>query len=110
MLRRNSIRADRYCSAVIAVRSRGGRSGAKSSGHQAGKVRCQEVGSICGTSENDRPYAFLFAQGVRVDPQDNIWIVDRASRMVVKFDQTGKVLLTLGRRLEAVGEHAAAFA
>ena len=24
-----------------------------------------------GTSENDRPYAFLFAQGVRVDPQDN---------------------------------------
>ena len=57
-----------------------------------------------GTSENDRPYAFLFAQGVRVDPQDNIWIVDRASRMVVKFDQSGRVLLTLGRRLEAVGE------
>ena len=57
-----------------------------------------------GTSENDRPYAFLFAQGVRVDPQDNVWIVDRASRMVVKFDPSGKVLLTLGRRLEAVGE------
>lgn len=57
-----------------------------------------------GTSENDRPYAFLFAQGVRVDAQNNVWIVDRASRMVVKFDQTGKVLLTLGRRLEAVGE------
>jgi len=57
-----------------------------------------------GTSENDRPYAFLFAQGVRVDPQNNVWIVDRASRMVVKFDQAGKVLLTLGRRLEAVGE------
>jgi DNA-binding beta-propeller fold protein YncE len=57
-----------------------------------------------GNSENDRPYAFLFAQGVRVDPQDNIWIVDRASRMVVKFDPSGRVLLTLGRRLEAVGE------
>jgi 6-bladed beta-propeller protein len=57
-----------------------------------------------GTSENDRPYAFLFAQGVRVDPLDSIWIVDRASRMVVKFDQAGRVLLTLGRRLEAVGE------
>src|SRR5262245_17597815 len=26
-----------------------------------------------GTSENDRPYAFLFAQGVRVDPQNNVW-------------------------------------
>ena len=57
-----------------------------------------------GTSENDRPYAFLFAQGVRIDPQNNVWIVDRASRMVVKFDQAGKVLLTLGRRLEAIGE------
>jgi NHL repeat-containing protein len=57
-----------------------------------------------GTSENDRPYAFLFAQGVRVDAQDNVWIIDRASRMVVKFDKAGKVLLTLGRRPEAVGE------
>ena len=62
------------------------------------------VREIGGSSENDRPYAFLFAQGVRVDPQDNIWVVDRASRMVVKFDSAGRVLLTLGRRLEAVGE------
>jgi hypothetical protein len=57
-----------------------------------------------GTAANERPYAFLFAQGVRVDSQNNVWIVDRASRMVVKFDQSGRVLLTLGRRLEAVGE------
>jgi len=66
---------------------------------RAGKF-LREIGTI----ENGRPYAFLFAQGVRVDPQNNVWIVDRASRMVVKFDQSGKVLLTLGRRLEAVGE------
>src|SRR5215218_10853905 len=59
---------------------------------------------IGGSNPNNRPYSFLFAQGVRVDPQDNIWVVDRASRMVVKFDQSGRVLLTLGRRLEAVGE------
>jgi hypothetical protein len=56
-----------------------------------------------GTKDN-RPYNFLFAQGVRVDPQNNIWVVDRASRMVVKFDQQGRVLLTLGRRPEAIGE------
>jgi hypothetical protein len=56
-----------------------------------------------GTKDN-RPYNFLFAQGVRVDPQNNIWVVDRASRMVVKFDQSGRVLLTLGRRPEAIGE------
>jgi 6-bladed beta-propeller len=57
-----------------------------------------------GTKDDNRPYNFLFAQGVRVDPQDNIWVVDRASRMVVKFDQSGRVLLTLGRRPEAIGE------
>ena len=57
-----------------------------------------------GTKDDNRPYNFLFAQGVRVDPQNNIWVVDRASRMVVKFDQSGRVLLTLGRRPEAIGE------
>src|SRR4029079_1694250 len=57
-----------------------------------------------GSNPNNRPYNFLFAQGVRVDPQNNIWVVDRASRMVVKFDPTGRVLLTLGRRPEAIGE------
>src|SRR6476646_3607873 len=57
-----------------------------------------------GTKDDSRPYNFLFAQGVRVDPQNNIWVVDRASRMVVKFDQSGRILLTLGRRPEAIGE------
>jgi DNA-binding beta-propeller fold protein YncE len=57
-----------------------------------------------GTGPAGRPYAFLFAQGVRVDPQNNFWIVDRASRMVVKFDPSGRVLMTLGRRPEAIGE------
>ena len=57
-----------------------------------------------GTKDDNRPYNFLFAQGVRVDPQNNIWVVDRASRMVVKFDQSGRILLTLGRRPEAIGE------
>lgn len=31
-------------------------------------------------------YGFLFAQSVRVDPQDNIWTVDRGANVVVKFD------------------------
>ena len=31
-------------------------------------------------------YGFLFAQAVRVDPQDNIWVVDRGSNMVIKFN------------------------
>lgn len=46
-------------------------------------------------------YAFMFAHGVRVDSDDNVWIVDEGSSMAVKFDPQGKVLLTLGRNPEA---------
>src|SRR5438093_8799363 len=46
-------------------------------------------------------YGFLFAQQVRVDPQDNIWIVDQMSNMVIKFDSKGQVQLLLGRKAEA---------
>ena len=47
-------------------------------------------------------YAFLFAHAVRVDAQDNIWIVDEAANQVVKFSPDGRVLLVLGRKPEAV--------
>lgn len=47
-------------------------------------------------------YAFLFAHAVRVDAQDNIWIVDEASNQVVKFSPEGRVLMVLGRKPEAV--------
>jgi len=46
-------------------------------------------------------YAFLVAQQVRVDPQDNIWIVDQMSSMVIKFDPSGRVQLLLGRKSES---------
>src|SRR6185436_10986173 len=47
-------------------------------------------------------YAFLVAHAVRVDPQDNIWIVDEGSNQVVKFNADGRVLMILGRKPEAV--------
>ncbi len=47
-------------------------------------------------------YGFLFAQGVRVDAQDNIWTVDRASNTLIKFDQTGKFLQVLSRKPESI--------
>jgi DNA-binding beta-propeller fold protein YncE len=47
-------------------------------------------------------YAFLFAQQVRIDPQDNIWVVDQMSNMVIKFDPEGRIALLLGRKAEAV--------
>jgi hypothetical protein len=46
-------------------------------------------------------YGFLVAQQVRVDPQDNIWVVDQMSSMVIKFDPTGQVQLLLGRKSES---------
>src|SRR5579863_745754 len=46
-------------------------------------------------------YAFLVAQQVRVDPQDNIWMVDQMSSMVIKFDPSGRVQLLLGRKSES---------
>ena len=46
-------------------------------------------------------YGFLVAQQVRVDPQDNVWIVDQMSSMVIKFDPEAHVQLLLGRKAEA---------
>jgi DNA-binding beta-propeller fold protein YncE len=49
-------------------------------------------------------YGFLFAQAVRVDAKDHIWVVDRGSSMVIEFDQDGRVAMTLGRKPEAVSD------
>ncbi len=47
-------------------------------------------------------YGFLFAAQVRVDPQDNLWVVDEYSSMVMKFDPQGRVALLLGRKPESI--------
>src|SRR6516164_7056188 len=46
-------------------------------------------------------YGFLVAQQVRVDPQDNVWVVDRLSSMVIKFDPNGQIQMLLGRKSES---------
>ena len=46
-------------------------------------------------------YAFEMAHAVRTDPQDNIWVVDEGSNMVVEFNPQGRVIMTLGRKPEA---------
>jgi len=45
-------------------------------------------------------YGFAFAHMVRVDPQDNVWVVDEGSNMVIKFTPEGRVSMVLGRRPE----------
>jgi NHL repeat-containing protein len=47
-------------------------------------------------------YGFVFAHVVRVDSQDNIWVVDEAANLVIKFDPTGRVLMTIGRKPESI--------
>lgn len=47
-------------------------------------------------------YAESFAHAVRVDKQDNVWMVDEGSGMIVKFDPTGQHIFWLGRTPEAI--------
>jgi len=47
-------------------------------------------------------YGFLYAQQVRVDPQDNIWVVDRGASLVIKFDPNGNVIWPMGRKPESI--------
>jgi NHL repeat len=45
-------------------------------------------------------YGFEFAHSVRVDPEDNIWVVDEGTNTVIKFNPAGHVVMVLGHRPE----------
>ena len=47
-------------------------------------------------------YGFLWGHTVRIDPQDNIWVVDEGSSMVIKFNPVGQVVMTMGRKPESI--------
>jgi hypothetical protein len=47
-------------------------------------------------------YAASFAHNVRVDKNDNVWMVDEGSGMIVEFDPSAMVKMTLGRKPEAI--------
>ena len=49
-------------------------------------------------------YAWSFAHAVRVDKDDNIWVADKGSDMVVKFTPAGRVAMVFGRKQEASDE------
>jgi len=46
-------------------------------------------------------YAWSFAHAVRVDPQDNVWVIDKGSDMIIKFTPQGRVAMVIGRKQEA---------
>ncbi|WP_207556986.1 NHL repeat-containing protein [Paraburkholderia acidicola] len=49
-------------------------------------------------------YAWSFAHSVKVDRQDNIWVTDKGSDMVIKFTPEGRVAMVFGRKQEAADE------
>jgi hypothetical protein len=49
-------------------------------------------------------YAFSYAHSVKVDRDDNVWVVDKGSDMVVKFTPAGRVAMVFGRKKEASDE------
>jgi hypothetical protein len=51
-------------------------------------------------------YAWGYAHAVRIDSKDNIWVADKGSDMVVRFNPEGRVTLVLGRKTEASDEGA----
>jgi hypothetical protein len=51
-------------------------------------------------------YAWAFSHTVRVDRHDDIWVTDKGSDMVVRFDPAGRVKMVFGRKPEASDEGA----
>ena len=49
-------------------------------------------------------YAWSFAHAVKIDPEDNIWVADKGSDMVIKFNPEGRVVMVFGRKQEASDE------
>jgi len=49
-------------------------------------------------------YAWSFAHSVKVDRQDNIWVTDKGSDMVIRFNPAGHVTMVFGRKQEASDE------
>ena len=50
-------------------------------------------------------YAWSYAHAVRIDPADNIWVVDKGSDMIIEFNPAGQVVMVFGRKKEASDEN-----
>ena len=46
-------------------------------------------------------YGWAFAHSVRIDRDDNIWAIDKGSDMIVRLNQSGRVVWVFGRRQES---------
>ena len=49
-------------------------------------------------------YGFAEAHSVRIDKNDNIWVIDKGSNMIIQLNLAGRVMQVFGRREEGVAE------
>ncbi len=49
-------------------------------------------------------YAWSFAHAVRIDAAQNIWVADKGSDMVIRFNRDAQVTMVFGRKQEASDE------
>jgi DNA-binding beta-propeller fold protein YncE len=87
----------------VFVLSRGNTTGPAYAAAAAQLLEFDRKGSFVGEMGKNL-YAWSFAHAVKVDPQDNIWVTDKGSDMVIKFDPEGRVLMVFGRKQEASDE------
>jgi DNA-binding beta-propeller fold protein YncE len=52
-------------------------------------------------------YGWSYAHAVKVDRDDNIWVADKGSDLVIKFTPEGRVAMVFGRKQEASDEDTA---
>src|SRR5437016_7639971 len=52
-------------------------------------------------------YAWSFGHSVRVDRDDNVWVTDKGSDMVIRFNPAGRVTMIFGRKQESSDESTA---
>lgn len=43
-------------------------------------------------------YGNVFCHGIRVDAQDNIWVIDEGANSIIKYNPEGRAVMILGRR------------
>src|SRR5437867_3553199 len=55
-----------------------------------------------GPDKGDSGKRFDHSPHLGADAQDNVWVVDEGTNMVIKFNPAGRVVMVLGRRPEPV--------
>jgi len=50
-------------------------------------------------------YGFGYAHGVRIDRDDNMWVVDKGTDVIMRFNPLGHVTMVLGRKEEPTDDH-----